>query len=124
MAKKKNIVWQDLFTAQSKMDIKKGDTVVVIAGKDKGKRGTVLEVRPRENRVVVENANMVTKHEKVRNARPGDHKEGRHQKPAAIHRSNVMLIDPTSEQPTKIGKKEGEGKMVRGARKSGELIEK
>jgi large subunit ribosomal protein L24 len=123
MASKKNLVYKDLFTAQRKMDIKKGDTVLIIAGKDKGKRGVVLEVRPRENRLVLENLNMVTKHEKQRNRKPGDHKEGRYETPAPIDRSNVMLVDPNTGDPMKIGHKEVDGKFVRTNRKSGEIVD-
>ena len=120
---KKQLVWNDHFTAQRKMDIKKGDTVVIIAGRDTGKSGRVLEVRPRENRLVVENLNVVIKHEKVRNARPGEHREGRHEMPAPLDRSNVMLIDPTSKKPTKIGHRLVEGKWLRYAKVSGELVD-
>lgn len=122
MSKKKNIVYADNFAAQRKMDIRKGDLVKVITGKDKGKEGKVLEVIPRENRVLVENANMVTKHQKQRNVKVGDHREGRFQTPAALDRSNVMLINPATGEPTKISHVSVKGKSVRAARKSGEVI--
>jgi large subunit ribosomal protein L24 len=104
------------------MDIKKGDTVVVIAGKDKGKRGEVLEVRPRENRVIVENVNVMIKHEKSRNAAAGAHTGGRVESPAPLDRSNVMLVNPNNQQPTKVSHALVDGKYVRSARKGGEVI--
>ncbi|HEY3267362.1 MAG TPA: 50S ribosomal protein L24 [Armatimonadota bacterium] len=104
------------------MDIKKGDTVLIIAGRDKDKRGVVLEVRPKENRIVVENCNLVTKHHKPRQARPGAHQEGRYETPAPIDRSNVMLVNPNTLKPTKISHKLVEGKWVRVARKTGEVL--
>jgi len=122
MAKKKDIVYADHFTAQRKMDIKKGDTVLVIAGKDKGKRGTVLEVRPRENRVIVENVNLVTKHQKPRNPQAGAHTGGRVDVPAPLDRSNVMLVNPNTGEPTKVSHTLVDGKYVRAARKGGEVI--
>lgn len=122
MANKKNLVYPDIFTAQRKMDIKKGDTVVVIAGRDKGKRGAVLEVRPRENRVVVENVNMVTKHQKPRRGGAAQQQEGRFEKPAPLDRSKVMLINPNTGEPTKVSKKLVDGKWVRADRKTGETF--
>ena len=106
------------------LTIRKGDRVKVIAGKDKGKQGKVLEVLPRENRVVVENCNMVTKHKKQRNVKPGEHREGRFETPAPVDRSNVAYIIPGSSPPqvSKIGHKEVDGKMVRILRKTGEII--
>ena len=127
MSSKKNIVYEDHFTAQRKMEIKKGDVVRIIAGKDKGKVGTVLEVKPRENRVVVENLNLVTKHKKPRQAKPGAHQEGRYETPAAIDRSNVMLCNPNHQvkgEPAcaKIGHKLVDGKWVRYDRKTGDML--
>ena len=119
MAKKKNLVFKDHFAAQRKMDIKKGDTVIVIAGKDKGKSGAVLEVRPLENRVVVDKLNLVTKHQKQRNVRVGEHREGRYETPAGLDRSNVMLVNPETGQPTKVSHKIVDGKVVRASRKTG-----
>jgi large subunit ribosomal protein L24 len=132
MSSKKNIVYADNFTAQRKMEIKKGDTVLVIAGKDKGKRGAVLEVKPRENRVLVENLNMVVKHKKPRQQKVGQHQEGRYEMPAPLDRSNVMLCNPNhiltqgvdKGQPAaaKIGHKLVEGKWLRYDRKTGDLL--
>jgi len=127
MANKKNIVYKDNFTAQRKMSIKKDDLVRVIAGKDKGKIGKVLEVRPRESRVIVEKVNMVTKHQKPRRARPGAHQEGRFETEAPIDRSNVMLVNQNhlvngEPQVAKIGHKIVNGESVRIDKKTGDTI--
>lgn len=103
------------------MHVKKGDTVVVISGKDKGKKGKVLEAMPKKNRVIVEGVNMLTKHQKP-NAKVQQggivHQEG------AIHISNVMMWDAKAKAPTRIGYKILEdGKKVRVSRKTGETIE-
>ena len=100
----------------------KGDTVVVVAGKERGKRGRVLRVIPDKNRVVVERINMIKKHQRpTQKLRQG----GIIEREGAIHLSNVMLVDPTSSKPTRIGMRElGDGKKVRVARKSGEIIDK
>lgn len=127
MANKKNLVYTDIFTAQRKMNLKKGDTVRVIAGKDKGKIAKVLEVYPRENRVLLENVNLVTKHQKQRRARPGAHQEGRFTAPAPLDRSNVMLVNEAhlvdgEPQVARIGYKIVEGERVRVDRKTGDPI--
>jgi len=101
-----------------KLHIKKGDRVMVIAGKDKGEQGEVLQVFPTKNRAVVDQINMVTKHTKATQDNPG----GLNQTPAPIHLSNLMLIDPTSGEPTRVGKKVENGKLVRYSKKSGEII--
>jgi large subunit ribosomal protein L24 len=102
--------------------VRKGDTVVVVAGKERGKRGRVLRVIPDKNRVVVERINMIKKHQRpTQKLRQG----GIIEREGAIHLSNVMLVDPTSDKPTRIGMRElGDGKKVRVARKSGEIIDK
>lgn len=104
-----------------KLRIKKGDTVSVITGNDKGKSGKVLEVFPEKNRVIVEGINMVTKHQKPAAGRP----EGAIVKTeASIHVSNVMLMDPASGKPTRVGKKlNDKGKLQRFAKKTGEFIQ-
>lgn len=103
------------------MHVKKGDTVVVISGKDKGKKGKVLVAMPKENRVIVEGVNMITKHQKPSaKVQQGGiiHQEG------PIHVSNVMLWDPKAKAPTRVGYKILEnGKKVRVSKKSGEVIE-
>lgn len=101
------------------MRIKSGDTVIVIAGKDKGKKGKVLEAYPSKNKVLVEGVNMVTKSEKPSrtNMQVGiTHKE------SPIDVSNVMYFDAKSGKGTKIGYKIEDGKKVRIAKKTGEQI--
>jgi|HigsolmetaAR203D_1030402.scaffolds.fasta_scaffold01003_18 large subunit ribosomal protein L24 len=104
-----------------RMHVKKDDTVIVISGKDKGKKGRVLEAYPRENRVLVEGVNMVKKHQKPN---PQNPQGGIITQEAPIHASNVMLVDPKTGQPTRIGYKVlDNGKKVRVAKKSGEVID-
>ena len=101
--------------------IRKGDTVVVISGVNKGRRGEVTMVMPKEDRAIVSGVNMATHHVKpTRMGEPG----GIQRLPAAIHMSNLMLIDPKSEKPTKVGFRilEG-GRKVRVAKATGEVIE-
>ncbi len=100
------------------MYLKKGDKVIVTTGKDKGKEGVVERVFRDKNKVVVENLNMVTKHVKPQGGEQGQ----RIQKEAAIHASNVMLIDPKSKKPTRVGFKIENGKKIRISKKSGEEI--
>lgn len=101
--------------------VKKGDQVVVIAGKDKGKKGEVLRVIPTENRVVVQGVNVVTKHTKPSMTSQG----GLVKQEAPIHVSNVAHIDPKSNEATRVGFKTLEdGTKVRVARKSGEQIDR
>lgn len=104
-----------------KLHVKKDDTVLVITGKDKGKKGRVIAAYPRQNRVLIEGVNMVKKHQKPNQQNP---QGGIITKEAAIHASNVMLIDPKSGEPTRIGYKVlDNGKKVRVAKKSGEVID-
>ena len=84
----------------NKLNVKKGDTVVVISGKDKGKQGKILVAMPAEQRVIVANANMITKHQKPR--RQGE-QGGRIEKEGTIHVSNVMLICPHCNKATRVG---------------------
>lgn len=103
-----------------KLKLRKGDLVQVIAGDSKGKQGKVLEVLLQQNRIIVEGANMVSKHTKPNAATPNG---GIIKKEAAIHVSNLMLVDAKSGKPTRIGRKINEqGKSVRVAKKSGEEI--
>ncbi|MUG73501.1 50S ribosomal protein L24 [Paenibacillus validus] len=103
------------------MHVKKDDTVFVITGKDKGKKGRVIAAYPRQNRVLVEGVNMIKKHAKPSQANP---QGGILTQEAPIHVSNVMLVDPISGQPTRIGYKVlDSGKKVRVAKKSGEIID-
>ncbi|MDX1909136.1 MAG: 50S ribosomal protein L24 [Bacteroidia bacterium] len=105
----------------TKLHIKKGDLVRVIAGGDKGNTGRVLEVMPREMKALVEGVRMVSKHTKPSQKNPNG---GIIQQEAPIHVSNLMLIDPATKQPTRIGRKRAEdGKgWVRVSKKSGEII--
>jgi len=98
-----------------KMKIKKGDKVVVTSGKDKGKQGEVLRVLPREGRIVVDGVALAKRHTKKRQGQSGRIVE----RPASIHASNVMLVDPASKEPTRIGRRIQDGRLVRFARKSG-----
>src|SRR5690606_26218982 len=100
--------------------IRKGDLVAVIAGDSKGQQGKVVQVLIKENRAIVEGANMVSKHSKPSAANPNG---GINKMEAPIHISNLMLVDPKSGKPTRVGRtKNGEGKLVRVAKKSGEEI--
>jgi len=103
------------------MHVKSGDTVMVITGKDKGKKGRVIVAYPKKNKVIVEGVNMVKKHAKPSQANP---QGGILTQEAAIHVSNVMPIDPKSGNPTRVGYKVVNGKKVRIAKKSGEALDK
>lgn len=102
-----------------KFHIKKGDTVFVNAGNDKGKTGKVLEVLREKDRVVVEGINMVSKHTKPNAKSP---QGGIIKQEAGIHISNVQLLDPKTSAPTRVAMKFVDGKKVRVAKKSGEEI--
>jgi large subunit ribosomal protein L24 len=105
---------------QKKIHIRKGDQVMVITGESKGQKGRVLEVDRAKNRAIVEGINMVSKHTKPHSKAP---QGGIVKKEAPIHLSNLMLIDPTSGKPTRIGKKlNSKDKLVRYSKKSGEEI--
>lgn len=92
------------------MNLVKGDKVIVIAGRDKGKTGTIQKVIPEENRVVVENVNVRKKHNKPSQKNPDG---GIVEIYAPIHASNVMILDPKTKKPTRIGHKIVKGKKVR-----------
>ena len=102
--------------------VRKGDTVVVVAGKERGKRGKVLRVIPEKDRVVVERVNMIKKHQRpTQKLRQG----GIIEREGAIHLSNVMLVDPDTDKPTRIGVRIlTDGRKVRVAKRSGEMIDK
>ena len=107
------------------MKIKKGDTVEVIAGKDKGKRGEVLRVIPKENRIVVQGVAVRKKHKKAQQGQPrGQGAPQIAEFDAPIHASNVMIVDPKTNTPTRIGYRLEGDKWVRFAKKSGELLDK
>lgn len=104
---------------QPKLKIKKGDQVIVLTGKDKGRKGEVLKVIPAESRVVVQGVNVVTKHAKPTQVSPG----GIQKKELSIHVSNVALADPKTGAATRVGYQAlKDGKKVRVAKKSGETI--
>lgn len=109
-------------SSNNKMHVKKGDTVIVITGKDKGKKGRVLQVSPKDNKVLVEGVNLVKKHSRPNKNNP---QGGILNQEAPIHASNVMLVDPKSGNTTRIGYKVlDNGKKVRIAKKSGEALDK
>lgn len=101
------------------MFVKKDDTVKIIAGKDKGTEGKVLAAYPKQDKVLVEGVKMVKKHQKPNAAAP---QGGIIEKEAPIHVSNVMLVDPSTGEATKVGYKEVDGKKVRYSKKTGEVI--
>jgi len=104
-----------------KMKIKKGDNVVVITGRDKGKAGEVLRVLPAERRLIVQGVHVARRHTKQRMGDPG----GIVDKELTIHVSNVAHIDPQSGKPTRVGYKTlDDGRKVRFARRSGEVLDK
>jgi len=105
----------------AKFKIKKGDKVVVITGRDKGKSGEVLRVLREEDRVLVQGVNMMKRHTRPAAGQPG----GIIEKEAAIHISNVAHLDPKSNEPTRVGYKILEdGRKVRFAKRSGEVLDK
>lgn len=104
----------------SKLHIKKGDLVYVISGESKGQQGKVLSVMVEKQRALVEGVNMVSKHTKPNSKYP---QGGIIKKEAPIHISNLMLIDPTTGKPSRIGRRPNkDGKLVRFSKKSGEEI--
>jgi large subunit ribosomal protein L24 len=102
-----------------KFKIKKGDQVVVTTGREKGKTGEVIEVRPSESRVIVQGVNMVTKHVRPSQTSAG----GIEKKEAPLHISNVAHVDPESGKPTRVGFEiNKDGSKTRIARRSGKAI--
>jgi large subunit ribosomal protein L24 len=100
--------------------IKKGDSVVILSGSDKGKKGNVIKVFPKENRALVQGVNVVKRHQRQTQAQQA----GIVSKEAPIHLSNLAHVDPKSGKATRVGmKKLGDGRMVRFAKKSGEVID-
>jgi len=104
-----------------KIKIKKNDTVIVTTGNSKGIKGKVIKVYPSKNRAMVEGANMISKHTKPNAASP---QGGIVKQEASIHISNLVLVDPSTGEATKIGRKVDEktGKIVRYSKNSGEVI--
>ena len=106
--------------------IRTDDQVLVIGGKDRGKRGKVLRVEPRKQRVYVEGLNMIKRHERPRQVAGAQRAEqvgGVIEKEGPIHLSNVMLIDPSNGKPTRVGVEVDEGKRVRVARRTGSRLD-
>ncbi len=104
-----------------KFKIKKGDEVIVLTGRDRGKSGEVLEVRRSENRVVVQGVNMIKRHQRPTQAQRG----GIIEREAAVHISNVAHVDPKDKKPSRVGYKFlDDGRKVRFARRSGEVIDR
>jgi large subunit ribosomal protein L24 len=100
--------------------IKKGDKVVVLSGRDKGRSGEVIRVMPKDERALIRGVNMVTRHQKQSAAQEG----GLIRKEAPIHLSNVAIADPTDGKPTRVGFKTlNDGRKVRFAKRSGETID-
>ncbi|GAV23833.1 50S ribosomal protein L24 [Carboxydothermus pertinax] len=105
-----------------KLSVKKGDTVLVIAGKDNGKKGKIVQVIPAENRVIVEGVNIVKRHTRPNQKLP---QGGIVEKEAPIHVSNVMVVCPSCGKPTRVGKKFlADGKKIRICKKCGESLDK
>ncbi len=105
----------------AKFKVKKGDTVIVLTGREKGKSGEIIRMLPKEKRVLVRDVNMVKRHTKPSPTNPG----GIVDKEAPIHVSNVALVDPNDGKPTRIGYRVLEdGRKVRVARRSGEVIDR
>ncbi|MEC7092968.1 MAG: 50S ribosomal protein L24 [Pseudomonadota bacterium] len=102
-----------------KFKIKKGDQVVVNTGRDKGRRGEVIEVQRTENRVLVQGCNIVKRHTRPTQTNPG----GIINKEAPLHISNVSLIDPDSGKATRVGYEVKDGKKIRIARASGKALD-
>jgi len=100
--------------------IKKGDNVVVLSGKDKGRTGTVAQVMPKDGKVIVEGVNVITRHNKPTQLNP---QGGIERKPAPMDISKVAVADPKDGKPTRVRFEEKDGKKVRVAVKSGETID-
>lgn len=108
----------------AKLKIKTGDTVLVISGEDKGKKGQVKKVIPEKQKAIVEGVRVVTKHIKPTQQNP---EGGRTTKESPVHISNLMLIDPKTDQPTRVGRKpkeeNGQVKLARYSKKTQEFID-
>lgn len=102
-----------------KFRIKKGDQVVVISGEDKGAEGRVLIIDTKKQKAIVEGVNLISKHQKPNQENPDG---GIVKREAAIPICKLMLVDPKSGEPTRVGRRREDGKIVRYAKKSGEVI--
>ena len=107
--------------APEKLKLKKGDKVIVVSGREKGRSGEILRVMRKERRVLVQGVNMVKKHRRATASSPG----GINEFEAPLHISNVAAVDPKTNQPSRIGYKFLEdGKKVRYAKRSGEILDR
>lgn len=107
-------------TTKPKLHLKKGDTVQATAGDEKGKKGRVISVSPKQQKAIVEGLNLVTYHVKPTKE---NQEGGRKQKEAPIHVSNLMIVDPKTNTPSRIGRKKNEsGKLQRYAKKTNNLL--
>ena len=104
---------------QPKLHVRKGDTVKVLSGNAKGKVAKILEINSAKRRAIVEGVNIVTKHIKPSAAKP---EGGIEKTEASVHISNLMVVDPSNGEATRIGRKLVEGKLVRYSKKTGEVI--
>jgi len=105
---------------QKKLHVKKGDTVIVITGENLGSKGRILEIDRKTEKAIVEGVNIIKKHTKPNSKHP---QGGIIEMEAPVHISNLMLVDPKTGKPTRIGRKlNAEGKLVRYSKKSGEEI--
>ena len=106
--------------SQNKLHVKKGDTVVVLSGKDKGIKGKIIEALPKKTKVVVEGVNKVKRHTKPNQKAPNG---GIIEKEAPMFASKVMVVCPACSKATRVAKKEIDGKMVRVCKKCGEALD-
>jgi large subunit ribosomal protein L24 len=103
--------------------IRQGDEVIVIGGKDRGKRGKVLRTEPKKERVYVEGLNIVKRHQRPTQTAAGQQAGGVIEREGPIHMSNVMLIDPKDGKPTRVGIQFEDGKRLRVAKRSGARLD-
>ena len=103
--------------------VRQGDEVIVISGKDRGKRGKILRVEPKKERVFVEGLNIVKRHQRPTQTAAGQHAGGVIEREGPIHVSNVMLVDPKDGKPTRIGVQIEDGKRLRVSKRSGARLD-
>ena len=103
--------------------IKSGDEVIIIGGKDRGKRGKVLRVDPKKDKVYVEGLNIVKRHQRPQQTAGGQTAGGVIEREGPIHVSNVMLIDPKDDKPTRVGIEIVDGKRLRVSKRSGQRLD-
>ena len=103
--------------------IRKGDQVMIISGKDRGKTGTVLAVTPKKERVTVEGLNMIKRHQRPTQTASGQRGGGVIEREGPVHVSNVMLVDPKDGKPTRIGIEIEDGKRLRVSKRSGARLD-